>query len=322
MSSAHHSESQSTTESTAAAPTGPPSPADTLTRMPTGPPSPADALMRRAIDLIDAGRAAGVTLRLTGGLAVRRYCSDRAFVEREHSDIDLMALSPQGRRLRRVLEEQGYVENSYVSQSTDGSQLQFVKAPVSAATGRPGLAEPARPRLPGAALPGLAHGDHIDVFMDVMRMDHDIDVRRRLEIDPYAVSPADILAVKLQIGEPAEKDIHDVVALLKDLPLSDRDDASSIHVMRLARLCARDWGLHHDVTRSLETSLAVLPDFTLDQRARETVVERIDVIQTAIDGAQKSIRWRLRARAGTRLPWRREVEEREIVEREGPEAAA
>ena len=272
-------------------------------------PSRADALLAEATHLVDAARAAGVTLRLTGGLAVRHYCSDLAFVEREHSDIDLMGLSSQGKGLQRVFEEQGYAENTYVSQSTAGSQLQFVKAPASAAA--------SRRRLAGAAEPGLAHGDHIDIFRDVMRMDHDIDVRRRLEIDPYAVSPADILAIKLQIGEPAEKDIHDVVALLKDLPLSDRDDASSIHVMRLARLCARDWGLHYDVTRSLDTILALLPDFGLDDRVRDTVIERIGVIQTAIDGAQKSIRWRLRARAGIRLPWRREIEERE-----GPEAAA
>ena len=282
-------------------------------RRPDSPASPADVRMTDAVGLIDAGRAAGVTLRLTGGLAVRRYCTDLAFVERAHSDIDLLGLSSQSGGLQRFFEDQGYAQNAYVAQSTGGSQLQFVK--VAPDDGR--HRRKSRPRLAGSALTGLASGDHVDVFIDVMRMDHDIDVRGRLHIDPYAVSPADILAVKLQIGQPAEKDIHDVVALLKDVPLSDRDDASSIHVMRLARLCSRDWGLYFDVTRTLGTTRALLGEYGLDDRARETVLERIGVIQAAIDGAEKSIRWRLRARAGTRLRWRREVEERE-----GPPAAA
>jgi len=274
--------------------------------------SSADALMRDAVGVIDAGRSAGVTLRLTGGLAVKRYCTDLAFVERAHSDIDLIGLSSQGKGLRRVFAELGYLENAYVSQSTAGSQVQFLKR----VAGRGGAPTSGR-RLAIAVRPDAAEGDHVDIFVDVMRMDHDIDVRGRLEIDPYAVSPADILAVKLQIGRPAEKDIHDVVALLKDLPLSDRDDASSIHVMRLARLCARDWGLYHDVSRSLAATRALLDGFGLGDRPRETVLQRIGVIEAAIDGAAKSIRWRLRARAGTRLAWRREVEERE-----GPPTAA
>ena len=290
------------------------SPSQDVVAPATARPSPAAVLLRDAIGLIDAGRAGGVTLRLTGGLAVRRYCTDLAFVEREHSDIDLIGLSSQAKGLRRVFADLGYLENAYVAQSTAGSQVQFV----TTTDGREGAGAAANGRrLAIAVRPDLAEGDHVDVFIDVMRMDHDVDVRRRLDIDPYAVSPADILAVKLQIGEPAEKDIHDVVALLKDLPLSDRDDATSIHVMRVAELCARDWGLYHDVSRSLATTRALLADFGLDDRGRETVLRHIGVIQAAIDGAAKSIRWRLRARAGTRLAWRREVEERE-----GPSAAA
>lgn len=267
-----------------------------------------DELMVEATDIIEAARTRDVTLRLTGGLAVRRYCTDLAFVQRDHSDIDLMGLSSQIARLQRLFMELGYVENTYVSQATANAQLQFLPP---AAVGHI-RAQAIRGRLAGAgSSAGVAEGDHIDVFVDVMRMDHDIDVRDRLGIDRYAVSPVDILAVKLQIGEPAEKDIHDIVALLKDVPLSDRDDDASIHVMRLARLCARDWGLYFDVTRSLKTTLAMLDRYGLDAAERDTVVRRAGVVRAAIDAATKSLRWRVRARVGTRLPWRREIEERE-----------
>ena len=56
----------------------------------------ADRLMAEAMDIIDAARAKGVQLRLTGGLAVRRYCIDLDFMDREYSDIDFVGpLGPE-----------------------------------------------------------------------------------------------------------------------------------------------------------------------------------------------------------------------------------
>ena len=70
------------------------------------PPRRADRLMAEAMDTIDAARAQGVQLRLTGGLAVRRYCTDLDFMDREYSDIDFVGRSrpeegdPRGLRER------------------------------------------------------------------------------------------------------------------------------------------------------------------------------------------------------------------------------
>jgi hypothetical protein len=49
--------------------------------------------------------------------------------------------------------------------------------------------------------------------------------------------------------------------------------------------------------------------FSDDDRAR--VESRLSAVREAIEHEPKSLRWRLRARVGTRVPWRREVEERE-----------
>ncbi|HMK92571.1 MAG TPA: Fic family protein, partial [Thermoleophilia bacterium] len=56
---------------------------------------PGDRLMVEALRMIDTAREQDLDLRLTGGLAVRRHCSDLDFAEREYSDIDFVALSDQ-----------------------------------------------------------------------------------------------------------------------------------------------------------------------------------------------------------------------------------
>jgi len=141
-----------------------------------------------------------------------------------------------------------------------------------------------------------------------MRMDHDLDVRGRLTLDDYAVSPVDTLIAKAQIGVINQKDVHDIIALLKDLPLRETDDDLSICVPYLAETCAWDWGLYTDLTANLRTVLDWLDDFGLDERAKARVYGRATAILEAIEDEEKPLSWRLRARVGKRVAWRREVE--------------
>ena len=168
-----------------------------------------------------------------------------------------------------------------------------------------------RPRPLGPPLAAPPVVDHVDVFLDVMRMDHDVDVRDRLGIDDLAISPVDVLITKLQIGRPAEKDVHDVVALLKDVPLDGTGGNSAIDLAYLAGVCAHDWGIYHDLRSNLEIVRGRIDAYGLSAGERARVAEGVAAIEAAIEVRDKPIRWRLRARAGTRLPWRREVEDRE-----------
>jgi hypothetical protein len=273
----------------------------------------ADRLMAEAVGIIETARDCGAQLRLTGGLAVRRYATDLAFMDREFSDIDFIGLSRESAGLKRALANLGYEENRHVSQATAGAQLQYVK-PARLLESRAHMLKRPHPTTVNVAGSVV---DHVDIFLDVMRMDHDVDVRGRFGIDPYAISPADILLTKLQIGELAAKDVHDVIALLKNLPLSDADDNASINPAQLARACARDWGIFSDVSANLGTVTGSLADYSLSGMESERVAARVAQLQQAIAGEEKTLRFRLRARVGRRLPWRREVEERE-----GPPAAA
>ncbi len=274
----------------------------------------ADRLMAAAMAIVDAARERGVQVRLIGGLAVRRHCVDLDFMDREYSDIDLVGLTSQIRELEQVLTGLGLVENTYVARATEWRQLQYVTAEAL----RGGLT------VVGAAEGERAHDaplyDHLDVFLDVMMMDHDLDVRERLEIDDYAISPADALIAKLQIGKINQKDVHDAIALLKDVPLvAGDDDDASIDVIYVADVCGRDWGLHRDFTANLQMVAARLDDYGLSGEEVSRVRGRLAELEDAIKVEAKSLRWRVRAAVGPRVAWRREIEETEGTEVIAPE---
>ena len=273
----------------------------------------ADRLMAEAMRIVDVARDGGAQLRLTGGLAVRRYCTDLDFMDREYSDIDFLGLSEQKKEIHRVFESLGYTENRYVAQSTGAGQLQYIKNEAlevmrAGAHGR-GAEQTYEPPLV----------DHIDIFLDVMRMDHDLDVGDRLDIDDYAISPADAFIAKMQIGKINQKDVHDVIALVKDVPLRGADDDTSLDLRYIAQVCARDWGLYHDIMTNLDVVLGMVDDYGLTQAQRDRVHARLSAIRGSVEKAGKSVRWRLRATVGERVAWRREIEETEGTQVIAPE---
>jgi Fic family protein len=278
----------------------------------SGAPSPrppsrrADLLMAEAMRMVDVAKERGVRLRLAGGLAVRRYCVDLDFVDREYSDVDFVGQSEQRDGIGEVFAGLGYAENRFVSQATESGQMQFVRREVVTAADAAAARPPAGDRVSPTPLV-----DHVDVFVDIMRMDHDIDVRDRLDCDEYAISPADAFIAKLQIGRINQKDVHDVVALLKDLPVRATGDGLAIDASYIAEVCARDWGLYRDVTTNIALVLERLDDYGLPAEARARVRARLTVIGEALEEQAKSLRWWLRARVGERVAWRREVEDAE-----------
>ena len=264
----------------------------------------ADRLMAEAMDIIDVARERGAQLRLTGGLAIRRYCTDLAFMDREYSDIDFIGLSAQARELRETFAQLRYTENRYVSQATDAGQLQFIKVEAL----RHAVDQAAGRASPSYEPPLV---DHVDVFLDLMRMDHDVDVQDRLDIDDYAISPADAFIAKIQIGRINQKDVHDIIALVKDVPLRDVDDETGIDMLHIAEVCSRDWGLYHDLTTNLDIVIAMVDDYGLGEAEQDRAYSRLAAIKESVENASKTFRWRLRASVGQRVAWRREIEDTE-----------
>ena len=161
--------------------------------------------------------------------------------------------------------------------------------------------------------PGSAHADdHIDVFLDTFRMDHDIALARRLEIEPYTLSLSDLLLTKLQIFRLNDKDLRDIVTLLGDAEVGE-DGRAGADQRQLHRpdSAPTDWGLFYDVAINLARVNDRAGTFDLSGAQVARVRRAVTRLIAAIDGAPKSLRWRLRARVGTRRTWHNEPDGQE-----------
>ena len=231
--------------------------------------------------IIKIARKHNTILRLVGGLAIHAYCTDHAFCDRHHGDMDLVGLKSQYESIVQVMKEAGYVENTNMTISTGGSRLLFHKQDGE---------------------------DHIDVFLDQINIEHEIDFRDRLEIEEETVSVSDLLLIKLTITKLNEKDIRDIISIVKDLQMGHNDSPRTINMNYIADLCAKSWGLHHDVSSSLRKTLQFLPEYHLPKKVRTGVIRKLEELQEMILKSPKSIKWRLRALLGEHIPWRREIE--------------
>ena len=268
-----------------------------------------ERLMAEAHAIVDAGNQRDVVLRLTGGLAVRHYAIDHEFAERKYSDIDLVGLKRQVVSVREVFRDLEYVENRHVSMATGNGQLQFFVPAPSAPEGAAG----ARAGDGAGDLPvytDVPPSDHIDVFLDAMRMDHQVDFRDRLEINTYAIDPADLFLSKLQIVNLNEKDVHDAITLVKDVYVDFQPHPGVLDLQHVASVCAADWGLYIDVMNNIDAVIEHVADYDLGPRDAARVRRTLELAQEMMTEQAKTLRWRLRARIGKRVRWYTEVDER------------
>jgi hypothetical protein len=262
-----------------------------------------ERLVAEARRIIDAGNERGVVLRLTGGLAVRHYAIDLEFAEREYGDIDLVGRKRQVVGIGEVFRDLGYAVNRHVSMATGNGQQQFFV---------PGRVPGDAGRAAALALPVVAAvppSDHVDVFLDAMRMDHAIDFRDRLEINTYAIDPADLFLSKLQIVNLNEKDAHDIITLVKDVYVDFHPHPGVLDLHHIAEVCAADWGLYIDVMNNVDAVIEHVDDYDLSPRDAARVRRTLELAQDMMTERSKTLRWRLRSRIGKRVRWYAEVEE-------------
>jgi hypothetical protein len=251
------------------------------------------AMRHEARRLIDVARERGIVLRLLGGLAVREHCTVTDFCERDYADLDLIGQSGQVKGIAALMADLGYREEAHVALATGSAQRQFARACDH-------LGDDGRP---------VHEDDRVDIFLDAFHMDHEIGLSDRLALGAYTISATDILLTKLQMARLNEKDVRDIITLLKDVDMADTDGPGVVDVGVIAQRCAQDWGLYHDVTASLTLCEELADGYDLDEAARDRVRARIGRLRAALDAAPKPLAWRVRAKVGTRMPWHDEVEE-------------
>jgi hypothetical protein len=248
-------------------------------------------LHREAIALIEAAGERGLTLRVVGSTGVRAHCEPAAatmdLLHREAKDIDLVCRGRDRTGLRLLLEERGYEIDRDMLVSMEGSRFFF--------------------RHP-------ERGIELDLFVDRLEFCHTIELRDRLDHHPITIPLEDLLLQKLQIVELKGSDILDLATLLAAHDVSEGPgEPEAVDSDYVASLLARDWGFHRTATANLERFREAVDTGEapgLDPGARDRVGERATALLSAIQGAHKSLAWRVRARVGERMQWWSEVGER------------
>ncbi len=228
--------------------------------------------------IVAAAAERAMTLRLLGGLAVRLHSPSAGHrsLARTYPDLDFAAMEARPDRVEALLGELGYQPNKAFNLFNGDRRLLFWDE---------------------------ANQRQIDVFLGKFQMCHRIPITERVALEPLTLPLAELLLTKLQIVQLNEKDIRDLCALFIDHPFGE-GDSETFNLPLIAGLCAEDWGLW----RTVKSSLQKVRDFcdayeSLEPDNKVTILERLGVLDHALDAAPRTLKWRLRSRVGERVQW-------------------
>jgi hypothetical protein len=239
------------------------------------------AISDEAKRILDEARERRVVLRLFGGVAVKYHCPSATHrsLQRSYPDLDLFGRGKQGREIRKLFLDLGYEPNQRFNALHGATRLIFEDA---------------------------KNQRVVDIFLDVFRMCHALHLGDRLTLDDYTIPISDLLLTKLQVVEINEKDVRDLIAILKDHDVVERVDSGDrevIYAGYISTLCADDWGLCRTISLTLRKLLTFLSKYELEPEAKQILEARINGLLHAIETVPKSFRWKLRDKVGERKRW-------------------
>lgn len=242
-----------------------------------------------ALGMVRDAQAQGIKLRILGSIAYRLVCPKNLHLfdamKRVLTDVDFGAMKSENAKIREFMVARGYEPDDGVYVASEGSRHIYLH--------------------PKTKL-------NIDVFADELFFCHRIPFEGRLEIDSPTISTTDLLLEKMQIVEINLKDFKDTLVLMLEHPLgSPKDSNRHIDVDYIIGMLANDWGFYHTFT----TNLARVPEFisqfpALTAEQAHVIRSRIADLLGRLEAAPKSMKWRMRAKIGTRMRWYQEVSEK------------
>lgn len=225
--------------------------------------------------LIAVAEHAGARLRAMGGVgvALRAPRADPS-LQRSYADIDVAAPRKARREVEVGMTEAGLVPEREFN-ALNGSRRQIWWTPDGTL--------------------------HVDVFLGEFAMCHRLDLERGLESSGPALAAADLLLTKLQVVELNLKDAQDAAALLTTHALAEDEDEDAISLGRLRAVLAADWGFYTTASDNLER----LPDVVAAHapEVAGTLAGACRDLLAALEAAEKSRAFRLRAKVGRRKRW-------------------
>jgi hypothetical protein len=258
--------------------------------------SPEKDVVLEAQKIVQEADSRQVVLRLLGGIAFRLRSPSalEANLKRSYLDIDFVGLRKQSKQIKTLFTDLGYTPREIFNAMNGHDRLIFNDIP---------------------------NERRVDIFLNVFEMCHKFDFSDRLRLDTLTLPLADLLLTKLQVYEITEREYRDVIALLKDHEIGDKDEPEKINLGYIAKLCSEDWGLYKTVTLNLERIEGALPGFSLNEDGLNMVKGKIETLRSGIEKAPKSFRWKMRARVGESVRWYELPEaDREVVDSRRPQA--
>ncbi len=236
--------------------------------------SPLADVIAEAERIAAAAAGRGVAVKLVGGVAINLHSASAKNppLKRKYGDLDFVAASKQRPEVQKLFESLGYQGETRFNTLNGHQRLLYLDG---------------------------QNGRQIDIFIDRMKMCHVVELADRLKHTGPCLTPADLLISKLQVYEINLKDLVDAVALLLDHPIADHDD-EAINAAYIARLTALDWGLYRTLQLNTGKVRAALKDLAVPG---DTVNQRLDELWRVMEAQPKSLKWKLRARLGDRMPW-------------------
>jgi len=247
--------------------------------------------IKEALRVIEYGKEKGIPIRVLGATAIRIHCPKYAELHkslgRELTDIDFAAYIKHSKEIVNLFEELGYTQKRYLSVMM-GDALKF----------RRFFFDEGNNRL-------------VDVFLDKLSMCHEINFKERLEVDYPTLPLAELFLTKMQIVKLTIKDVKDLIVLLMEHEIGDNDN-DTININHIAKLLSKDWGFYYTVTLNIDKIKKYMDESTFNVMSasyKDHVKQKLDKMLKVIEEYPKTLKWRMRARIGTKKIWYQEVEE-------------
>jgi len=242
-----------------------------------------------ALALVKDAEQRGIQLRILGSIAYRLQCPKNLHLfddmARVLTDVDFAAMKLHNQEIRDFMIGRGYQPDEGVYVASEGSRHIYLH--------------------PETKL-------NVDVFADELFFCHRIPFKSRLHIDSRTISITDLLLEKMQIVEINLKDFKDTLVLLLEHSLGIGEDSNKhIDVDYITGIMANDWGFYHTFTTNLRRVPDYIKDFpAITEGDAHVIRSKVNDLLQAIDDAPKPMKWKMRAKVGTKMRWYQEVTEK------------
>lgn len=252
-----------------------------------------DELTAEALKIVEQARTEGITLRVTGGVAIFHLAEKEPAIRQvllrnrkagssgaTFADIDLVGYSKQTKLLNKLLLEELHFQKDKIINALFGDRRRIYYHPQGTY--------------------------HIDILLDVLEFNHDIDIRGRLELAYPNLNAADLLLTKLQIHYINEKDLLDIIVLsVLDGWVVEKD------IQRVVEILSDDWDFYYEAVNNLKLASEMAKKMSQEGKVTQLRLstERINSLMQTLEQAPKTKKWEKRARKGPDKAWWREIED-------------